>query len=354
MPQTGGGVGIEKAEKITAYVTDTVGRPWCPGESWPPPNNNVTKTEPDASCAVMVDKANDFLASLNNNQQNDATFGWGSNQRMYFEFLPPPGGPAGTARQGIAFRNLNNSQKTKMEDFIKAATSATGWDKINGIRNLEKELGDPPYRDPDGYWLSFFGTPSVDSGVEWGFRFEGHHLSFHTSILDCKTYAPTPAFWGASEYNNNNNPLKQEGDLAQDLYQSLSNGQKQQAGNNSGGNSAISAKKRLIDPYPQNAGISVGDLNQQQKATVRNIILAYVGNMNDDIANKRMQRLETEGFDNLRFVYNNGSYRVQGSTFVIVYDKQNNSHVHSVWRDYDGDWGEDLLERHMRMMHSGQ
>jgi Protein of unknown function (DUF3500) len=41
-------------------------------------------------------------------------------------------------------------------------------------------------------------------------------------------------------------------------------------------------------------------------------------------------------------------YRVQGSTFLIEYDNtQNNAnHIHCVWRNFKGDWGEDLLEEH--------
>jgi hypothetical protein len=38
------------------------------------------------------------------------------------------------------------------------------------------------------------------------------------------------------------------------------------------------------------------------------------------------------------------------STFLIEYDNtQNNAnHIHCVWRDFNGDWGEDLLAEHYR------
>ena len=34
-------------------------------------------------------------------------------------------------------------------------------------------------------------------------------------------------------------------------------------------------------------------------------------------------------------------YRVQGPTFLIEYDnsQNNGNHIHSVWRDFDGDFG---------------
>ena len=38
-------------------------------------------------------------------------------------------------------------------------------------------------------------------------------------------------------------------------------------------------------------------------------------------------------------------YRVQGPTFLIEYDCTQNgaNHVHAVWRDFEGDFGVDLL-----------
>ena len=41
-------------------------------------------------------------------------------------------------------------------------------------------------------------------------------------------------------------------------------------------------------------------------------------------------------------------YRIQGTTFLIEYDNTqgNANHVHSVWRDFKGDFGRDLLAAH--------
>ena len=43
-------------------------------------------------------------------------------------------------------------------------------------------------------------------------------------------------------------------------------------------------------------------------------------------------------------------YRVQGPTFLIEYDNTQNdaNHIHSVWRDFDGDFGRDLLREHLQ------
>ena len=41
-------------------------------------------------------------------------------------------------------------------------------------------------------------------------------------------------------------------------------------------------------------------------------------------------------------------YRIQGPTFLMEYDNtQNNAnHVHAVWRDFENDFGEDILRKH--------
>ena len=41
-------------------------------------------------------------------------------------------------------------------------------------------------------------------------------------------------------------------------------------------------------------------------------------------------------------------YRIQGPTFLIEYDNVQNeaNHIHSVWRDFDGDFGRDVLAAH--------
>ena len=41
-------------------------------------------------------------------------------------------------------------------------------------------------------------------------------------------------------------------------------------------------------------------------------------------------------------------YRVQTPTFLFEYDNTQNdaNHIHAVWRQFDGDFGEDLLRQH--------
>jgi len=79
--------------------------------------------------------------------------------------------------------------------------------------------------------------------------------------------------------------------------------------------------------------------------------------MSADVASERLAQLKTAGLDKISFAWAGESeagkkhyYRVQGPTFLIEYDNTQNdgNHVHSVWRDFAGDFGRDLLREHVQ------
>ncbi len=68
-----------------------------------------------------------------------------------------------------------------------------------------------------------------------------------------------------------------------------------------------------------------------------------------------MGTIRNEEMEDLRFGWAGATelgkahyYRIQGKTFMIEFDNsQNNAnHIHTVWRDFDGDFGRDLLKEH--------
>jgi hypothetical protein len=70
-----------------------------------------------------------------------------------------------------------------------------------------------------------------------------------------------------------------------------------------------------------------------------------------------LEKIRNTGFDQIKFAWMGGLekgqghyYRVQGSTFLIEYDNTQNdaNHIHCVWRDFNGDWGQDVLAEHYR------
>jgi len=86
------------------------------------------------------------------------------------------------------------------------------------------------------------------------------------------------------------------------------------------------------------------------------LVDVYVSMMASDIAADRMARRRKAGIEKIAFAWageiEHGKkhyYRLQGPTFLVEYDNTQNdgNHIHSVWRDFDGDFGRDLLREHL-------
>jgi hypothetical protein len=104
------------------------------------------------------------------------------------------------------------------------------------------------------------------------------------------------------------------------------------------------------------AGITAAELQPRQREMLMRIVDAYTSVMAPDLAADRMATLTKAGLDKISFAWagefqrgRRSYYRVQGPTFLIEYDNSqgNGNHAHSVWRDFNGDWGRDLLREHL-------
>ena len=74
--------------------------------------------------------------------------------------------------------------------------------------------------------------------------------------------------------------------------------------------------------------------------------------LNTLVRRKALARVERAGFERIRFGWAGSTrpavphyYRLQGPTFVLEFDNSRNSgtHIHSVWRDFERDFGRHLL-----------
>lgn len=318
--------------------------------------------------ARMADAASAFLASLSAERRAEATFALDSEERFRFHFIPPES----YARGGLRFRDMSADQRTRAEDLLRAGLSTRGFLTTRQIIELEgilRDLEGPGRRlarDPDEYLMSIFGAPSR-SGT-WGWRFEGHHLSLHFTIVGGSAVASSPAFFGANPAEVREGPrrglrpLGLEEDAARALVLSLDDAQRAIAViSDVAPRDIVTGAEVDIAPLSP-TGISAERLTEPQRAMLMELVRAYTSHMADDVAAQRMARLERAGTDAIAFAWagdvDRGAphyYRVQGPTFLIEYDNTQNdaNHIHSVWRDFDGDFGRDLLREHLREAHDG-
>jgi hypothetical protein len=220
-------------------------------------------------------------------------------------------------------------------------------------------------RDPLHYHVSIFGTPGPDS--VWGWRFEGHHISLHFSVVRGRLVRAAPTFAGTNPAEVRDGKQKglrilgEQEDAGRAFLKSLSPEQQKAAIFNAVAPNDITTGNRVkIDPLAP-AGIHMKTLEPGQRLQLVNVVRSFAGLMNDEIAAERMGRLYSAGVDNLWFAWAGGTergekhyYRIQGPTFLVEFDNTQNdgNHVHSVWRDYNGDFGQDILRDHLATEHS--
>jgi hypothetical protein len=103
-------------------------------------------------------------------------------------------------------------------------------------------------------------------------------------------------------------------------------------------------------------------MNTMQFDALMALVDEYVRNVPGELAEGRTAQINKAG-RNIYFAWAGGInpgdphyYRVQTDSFLIEFDDtQNNAnHIHSVWRDFGGDFGEDLLRHHYRTSHHPQ
>jgi hypothetical protein len=86
------------------------------------------------------------------------------------------------------------------------------------------------------------------------------------------------------------------------------------------------------------------------------LIDSYASIMPADIAAARLAKIKSAGTDTIAFAWSGSTekgrqyqYQVQGPTFLIEHNntQNNGNHIHAVWRDFNGDFGRDVLAEHM-------
>ena len=120
-------------------------------------------------------------------------------------------------------------------------------------------------------------------------------------------------------------------------------------------NDIVTMNNNDIKPLPDQ-GVTYASLQPSQQALLTRLIEVYTSNMEADVAAARMAKITAAGLDKVRFAWageiekgKKHYYMVQGPTFLVEYDntQNNGNHIHSVWRDFNGDFGRDLLREHV-------
>jgi hypothetical protein len=317
------------------------------------------------SAANMARAASGFLDSLTPDQRVKATFPFESDERLRWHFIPNET----FARKGLMIKDMTETQRRLAHDLLRSGMSARGYLKVTSIMELEDvlkviEAGGKFARNKEEYLFSIFGTPAAKG--RWGWRVEGHHVSLRFAVVDgavTDNVASSPMFLGTNPAEVRDGEKKglrvlaDEEDAGRTLIMALpAELQKQAIVNAVAPNDILTMNKNDITPLPEQ-GVAYRALPAAQQALLSRLIEVYASNMDADIAAERLAKIKAAGMDSIRFAWlgetDKGKkhyYSVQGPTFLIEYDntQNNGNHIHSVWRDFKGDFGRDILREHLK------
>lgn len=341
----------------------------------------VNKEASDESVEhAMAIAATRFLASLSPELRARAQLPFDDKAREDWHYVP-------RKRSGIEFAEMNAEQRRAARDLMRAALSSQGMNKVEQImqldsvlRDMEQEKG--PRRDPLAYSICVFGFPPSEveaadatdakhdhaHAAPWGWKLEGHHISLNfTGVHEHTT--TTPAFLGSNpgEVRQGDRAglrvLAVEEELARELLASLTPDQRREAVlSGEVPKDILAVPGRDVSKVDQ-TGLTVSEMKASQRGIVDRLLHEYANNLQHELAQQELSRIESAGKDKIRFAWIGSDqrgqghfYRLSGPTFVIEYDNTQNdaNHVHTVWRDRERDFGHDLLREHLEHDHGAK
>jgi hypothetical protein len=282
---------------------------------------------------------------------------------------------------------------------------------LDAVEGWSASWGRDRGRDPGLYYLRVFGDPARDAS--WAWRFGGHHVSLNNVVVDGHVQGVTPCFLGADPASapllgpHPLRPLAGVEDLARELVHSLDDAQRARAivspvapidlvGVNRSHVSegdlplplsdiwrtpftgAMGERVDAIQHHAEEAaglrpehleavrftaapkGLAGAALDAGQQRLLRQLLDLYVHRVPDELADAEAAKYAGSRLDALAFAWAGGLepgeghyYRIQGPRLLVEYDntQRGANHIHSVWRDPDGDFADDVLLAHYRAAH---
>ena len=330
------------------------------------------------------------------------------NERRLWFYTP-------TDHGGLPLAAMSPTQHRHVHRLVASGLSTAGYVTVAAIMGLDNildqlegwtvDFGRERGRDPLLYYTTIFGEPGT--AEPWGWRFGGHHVSLHYTVIGGEVVASTPNFLGADPADSPllgphlHRPLAAAEDFGRELFRALDDESRAKAlvsavapadlvGSNrpslavghrplpipsifrqrfegqlaalvanmqSGAEATLGLQDHHLDAVcftTEPKGIPATELNAAQVEILRALIGCYLDRLPDTLADQQAGLVERE-FKHLAFLWAGGSerhephyYRIQGQRLFIEYDntQRGANHIHAVWRDLANDFGGDVLARH--------
>ncbi|GAB3820953.1 DUF3500 domain-containing protein [Kribbella italica] len=304
----------------------------------------------------------ELLDALTSEQRAKATAPFDTPDHREWTYLPGD-------RPGLQLTELTAEQEQHVHRLLELACSERGVGDALATMAAEIILRELPDVGATGGWqgtvvgeryfLRILGDPS---GTDpWAWRLNGHHLALHVTLVGDRI-SFVPNFIGSNPAEVRQGPyagrrfLAAEHDLGFQLLHALDSSQREVAVvSTAAPDDILTRHDPVADASLLHRGIAYGDLQDSQQDLFTRLLDQYVGRAAQPIAEQAWANLRDQGLDHLTFAWAGALqpgaghyYSIAGPTFLAEYDNTQSdaNHIHSVWRDLDNDWGQDLLAAH--------
>lgn len=320
--------------------TDDPNDPTMPSEPAAPPPPTAAEIAA-AHIPVIEDSTTVFLDSLADDRE-EALFPFNRFDRTDLNHH-------GGSRPGVEVEDLSAPQLHAFNEVLLSVLSQRGFEQAWHVMTME---GDPSDRDELPYYFAVYGEPGDE---QWMLNVEGHHLSLNFTFVNAQV-SVTPFFLGANPGTANfgqyaGQPVfDQEENAGRELFDSLGFQLRR---------SALVDEHRppelfndlgsTAEPLPATSA-TFSEMSASSKQLLRDLVEAYVGDLHPNLAEAKLEELEAAGFEDFHFAWMGETewqeeyyFRVQSSQLLIEMLLKDDDHFHTVWRDFDGDYGIDLM-----------
>jgi hypothetical protein len=302
--------------------------------------------------AATRDAAAAFLAGLDPRQRARASYRFDDGERRRWQYTPGP-------RGGLALTDMETAQQSAAVALLRTGLGPSGFGAAAAVMALESVLREVEQRSgragwqrrhPLHYWFAVFGEPG---DPVWGWRVGGHHVCVHVTVVADRLRLE-PLFLGANPATapDGSRVLGAEEDLGFAFLAGLDADQRATAVLSNEAPSDIltgNAARAEIAAVP--TGIRYADLEPAQRAAFEALVQVYlrrpVEPLSLDLGAATFAWLGATRPGEGHY------YGIRAGTTLIELDNTQDgaNHVHTVVRDLERDWGEDLLTAHYTAAH---
>jgi len=317
----------------------------------------------------MQQATENLLNSLTSEQKAIANLPFDSEWRFDWNYTP-------RERKGLPLKSMTADQHKLAMKLLQTGLSKEGMDKTEAIisleyvlRQVEKRPENDTRRDPENYAFAVFGNP--DAKQPWAWSMEGHHLSFHYTIVAGKVEF-MPSFFGTNPgivlpgfIQEGKQVLKEESEVAFRLLHLFDQNQLKQVVLSEKAPADLVTTNTRQAKLDKHEGLAYRNMTLEQQKLLKELLQVYLIRYPVTLKKQALNRIEAADLNELYFAWMGDNeplrgagrghyYRIHGPTLLIEFDNTQNdaNHVHTIVRDLTNDWGGDMLKAHYEASHA--